>query len=128
VAWEGGPPRIEDFLEEACDEERPLLLRKLVEVDLRFRRRRGEAPRPEDYQQRFPLLDAEALAGIFPVSSAPTDPVTVPSGATRAGAGGGPDGLVARSTLLPSLPPTGLTEPRGTPRDRVPGVRELIPG
>ena len=55
-------PRIEDFLGPASGPERSDLLRELLALDLHWRQRRGERPKPRDYQQRFPgdaaLVDA----------------------------------------------------------------------
>jgi hypothetical protein len=61
ASLERGEPRIEDFLGEVDEEERPSLLRRLVALEVVFRRRRGDFPRAEEYQRRFPLLEAEWL-------------------------------------------------------------------
>src|SRR5438552_15739656 len=56
-AWRaGGSPRLEDFLLEAAEADRPALLRELLALELDYRGRRGERPVPEDYLQRFPEL------------------------------------------------------------------------
>ncbi len=53
--WQqGARPRIEDFLEEAPLEERDLLLRELLAVELDYRRRLAEVCSVEDYERRFP--------------------------------------------------------------------------
>src|SRR5437870_479964 len=61
-AWlAGGSPRLEDFLLEAAEADRPALLRELLALELDYRGRRGERPLPEQYLQRFPEL-ADTLA------------------------------------------------------------------
>jgi hypothetical protein len=62
AAWRGGQrPRIEDFLQGVPDTERHPLLLELIALEVEHRRRTGEAPRPEEYQARFPSLE---LAGL----------------------------------------------------------------
>jgi serine/threonine protein kinase len=62
AAWKTGPPpRLEHYLDAVAAPARPELLRHLLRVELAYRRLRGEQPRPQDYQARFPddcaLLD-----------------------------------------------------------------------
>jgi WD40 repeat protein/tRNA A-37 threonylcarbamoyl transferase component Bud32 len=62
-AWKySRPPRIEDYVRDVPAEQQPALLRQLTRLDIRYRRRRGERPLPEEYQRRFPLLDADWLS------------------------------------------------------------------
>jgi serine/threonine-protein kinase len=73
VAWKGKqPPRIEAFLGDAEEPERSALLRELVQLDVYYRRSRGEDCRPEDYRTRFPQLDPAWLARalVAPLSAA----------------------------------------------------------
>jgi tetratricopeptide (TPR) repeat protein len=56
-------PRIETYLRDAPEPERPALLRELVIVDVEQRFRAGETPRPEDYLARFPSLEPQWLGG-----------------------------------------------------------------
>jgi WD40 repeat protein/serine/threonine protein kinase len=64
AAWKAGQcPRLEDFLSDAPEPERTALLRGLIALDIDYRRRRGERPRPADYLERFPTLDKAWLAG-----------------------------------------------------------------
>jgi WD40 repeat protein len=57
AAWKTGPaPELEDFLTEVADPGRSALLRELLVLDVHYRRQRGDAPRPEGYQIRFPNL------------------------------------------------------------------------
>jgi serine/threonine-protein kinase len=52
-AWQAGEqPRLEDFLEGAEGPERQARLRRLLVVELVYRR--GEAPSKDEYRQRFP--------------------------------------------------------------------------
>jgi hypothetical protein len=63
AAWKaGGRPRLEDFLGDLPEPGRAALLRELIALDVYYRRARGEDCRPEEYQVRFPTLDAAWLA------------------------------------------------------------------
>ncbi len=55
-------PRIEDYLGDASEEEWPVRLRMLVQLDILYRRSLGESPRPEDYRQYLSMLDIGWLA------------------------------------------------------------------
>jgi serine/threonine-protein kinase len=62
AAWRGGQrPRIEDFLQGIPDLERHRVLQELIALEVEHRHRAGEAPRPEEYQARFPSLDLTGL-------------------------------------------------------------------
>ncbi|HEX8202199.1 MAG TPA: serine/threonine-protein kinase, partial [Isosphaeraceae bacterium] len=53
--WKAGrTPRIEDHLGSVPAAGRPELLRQLLAVELSYRRRRVEAPGPDEYRRRFP--------------------------------------------------------------------------
>jgi eukaryotic-like serine/threonine-protein kinase len=69
----GGRPRIEELLAEVAESGRPALLEELLQLEVFYRRRRGEEPRPGDYQARFPGLDSAWLAGILAAPAAPAD-------------------------------------------------------
>jgi WD40 repeat protein len=60
----GTEPRIEGFLGDAPEPERSARLRGLVALDIEYRGRRGQGPKPEDYLGRFACLDREWLAGV----------------------------------------------------------------
>ena len=61
-AWRlGQRPAIEDYLGSLPAPARTVVLPELLEVELSCRRRAGETVRPEEYRQRFPGRDAEAL-------------------------------------------------------------------
>jgi hypothetical protein len=84
VAWKaaqtvGARPRIEEHLGDVSGPERPALLRELVLLEADYRRRDGEAPRPEDFLTRFPELDPAWLAAaLAPAAAAnPADAPTV---------------------------------------------------
>src|SRR5262245_34610667 len=69
-------PRIEDFLREIPATARAALLRELVLSEVHYRRQIGEQPRPEDYQARFPGLDARWLADVvLPPIEPPAKPL-----------------------------------------------------
>src|SRR4051812_17931123 len=89
-AWKaGGRPRPEDFLGGAAGPERPALLRELIALEVEYRRRLGEDPRPEEYRGRFPELPPERLPellgspprprGKAPALSQGADPSAAPS-------------------------------------------------
>ena len=55
AAWRaGGRPRIEDFLGDRADPDRPVLLCYLLAVELDYRRGLREVPEPSEYRSRFP--------------------------------------------------------------------------
>jgi WD40 repeat protein len=81
VAWQGVGqgglrPRIEDYLAEAPEPARPVLLRELIAVEVAYRRRLGEAIGPEDYADRFPGLNPSCLAN--PVATTAPEQSLVP--------------------------------------------------
>jgi tetratricopeptide (TPR) repeat protein len=72
TAWKAGErPRIEDYLAGTPEAEWPELLRELIRVEVYYRCSAGEVPQREEYQARFPMLDAawlaETLAALAPV-------------------------------------------------------------
>jgi serine/threonine protein kinase/WD40 repeat protein len=59
AAWNAGErPRIEDFLRDAADSERPQLLRDLLAAELSLLTGIGQGAEEESYCQRFPGLQA----------------------------------------------------------------------
>src|SRR5262249_49411785 len=75
-AWIAGQtPQIEDFLAGAAEPERPALLQELVRLEVEYRRRRGEDPKPLEYRQRFPE-HADRIEALFGPS--PSEPVGEP--------------------------------------------------
>lgn len=55
VAWRAGQrPRVEDYLGDLPDPDRPALLRELLAMELEWRRRCGEQPTPREYRARLP--------------------------------------------------------------------------
>jgi WD40 repeat protein len=75
AAWKTGPaPRLEDFLAEVADSGRSALLRELLVLDVHYRRQRGDAPHPEDYQERFSNLGLPWLTEVcrMPASGSET--------------------------------------------------------
>jgi uncharacterized protein (TIGR03067 family) len=78
AAWAAGQaPRLEDFLTEAAEPERPAVLRELLLVELHYRRQAGQEPQPPEYAARFPGLDPAWLAGAL-ARGAPAAPSAVP--------------------------------------------------
>jgi len=60
--WQAGEtPLVEEVLANVVDREKQSLLRELLQVELRYRRQRGDRPTPEDYLRRFP--DAPTIVG-----------------------------------------------------------------
>jgi hypothetical protein len=67
-AWKAIPtthnsPPIEQYVGTASLPGSGALLRELILLDVHYRRRRGEQPRPEDYASRFPTLSQSWLQG-----------------------------------------------------------------
>jgi len=58
-------PRIETFLAEVSEQAQQPLLQELILLEFALRRKRGDKPTIEDYQDRF-ADHAELVAGIFP--------------------------------------------------------------
>ena len=77
-AWnQGTRPRIEDYLAEVEESQRPALLEELLRVELELRRRAGEEPVPEDYARSLPASmpsSIEAVLSPGPGRSAPSVP------------------------------------------------------
>ncbi|HEV2969415.1 MAG TPA: protein kinase [Pirellulales bacterium] len=58
AAWIAGPqPKIDDHLLGTSDGLRRELVRELIQIDLFYRRQRGENPQPSDYQEPYPDID-----------------------------------------------------------------------
>src|SRR5690242_6400057 len=63
AAWRAGDrPGVEDALGGLGPALRAVAVRELVQLDVYYRRRAGEAPRAADYRDRFPDLDQGWLA------------------------------------------------------------------
>src|SRR5262249_53775078 len=72
-------PRIEDYLDAGAEPEHTALVQQLLLVELHYRRRRGEVPRPEDYTARFPELPPDWLAqALTPPAPDRSDPAKPP--------------------------------------------------
>jgi len=85
AAWmQGNPPRIEDFLGGVDGAIRPALLRELIALELAWRRRHGEQPRPEDYHRQFPA-DAGPVDRAFQEEGGRRSRSAQPSPAIRSG-------------------------------------------
>jgi serine/threonine-protein kinase len=73
--WRAGQrPRVEDYMADSSEAEHSELLRRLVEVDIEYRRQQGERPSAEEYQARFPTLDPAFLASA--IAAPPVRPAT----------------------------------------------------
>jgi serine/threonine-protein kinase len=65
AAWKAGQrPRIEDYLADTPEPGQALLLCELVALEIAYRRRLGEEPRPEEYHARFRTLEPGWLAQV----------------------------------------------------------------
>ena len=63
--WKEGPrPRIEDYLNEVDEPQRPRLLDELLRVEIELRRNVGEQPTLEEYHDRFPAHPT-VVAAVF---------------------------------------------------------------
>jgi tRNA A-37 threonylcarbamoyl transferase component Bud32 len=124
VADGGPPPRIEDHLAAAAEEDRGPLLRELVKVELHYRR--DEHPSLEEYQRRFPayaerlgqLFDAQPESGSGSRCGPETVDADAPGGRGGDTASGGPN--AARQEPADSSP---RSEDRPPPR--IPGYEIL---
>jgi len=55
AAWRSGhEPDLRTYLPESLGSDRPLLLRELLSIELKYRLQRGERPRPDGYLARLP--------------------------------------------------------------------------
>jgi WD40 repeat protein/predicted Ser/Thr protein kinase len=71
--WRNGHrPDIRDFLDGA-GEERQALFRALLELELEYRRKRGEQPTADEYRQRFPEEDGSVVFASIVREQAPAD-------------------------------------------------------
>jgi tetratricopeptide (TPR) repeat protein len=96
IAWLAGQqPRIEDYLGTAPEPECSTLLRELLLLEIYYRRRAGEDPKPEDYRDRFPALDPDWLTRTF---LAPPGANPAPSSSAAP--------LESRATVPPGQRPT----------------------
>src|SRR5262249_53548455 len=65
LAWRAGQqPRLLDYLGETPESERLILARELIALDVDYRNRQGEFPRPEEYLALLSTLDPAWLAGV----------------------------------------------------------------
>jgi serine/threonine protein kinase len=65
AAWRGGDrPPIETFLVDAPHAARAAALRELIALEVEYRRRAGETPRPDEYETRFGE-SSEMIASVF---------------------------------------------------------------
>jgi serine/threonine-protein kinase len=82
--WKAGRrPRIDAYLADAAESERPALLRELLMLELEFRGRLGERPGVEEYRARFP--------GHRAIIDTLLEPTRIQEPAPRAGTRGRPD-------------------------------------
>src|SRR5262245_1847847 len=80
AAWRAGAaPRIEDYLAETRQADRPALLGELVTLERELRLQRGERPGVEEYLDRFPQ-HAGVIRATF---GAATDPCGGPTARPR---------------------------------------------
>jgi WD40 repeat protein len=84
AAWKaagssGRRPRIEDVLKGVSEEDRARVLCELIPLDIFYRRLLGETPQPDDYQSRFPSLDAAWLAARFATPPTTADMTSTPT-------------------------------------------------
>src|SRR5271154_918078 len=79
-AWKKGPrPRIEDFLAEVPEPQRPRLLSELLRVECELRARANEGATADEYRRRFPEhgdVVASVFASVPPQACGTTLPAT----------------------------------------------------
>jgi serine/threonine protein kinase/tetratricopeptide (TPR) repeat protein len=85
AAWRAGAaPRIEDYLAETEEADRPVLLRELVALERELRRGGGERPETEEYLDRF-AGDASVIAAALQETTAPFEGPADSSAVTMTG-------------------------------------------
>jgi serine/threonine-protein kinase len=82
----GGRPRLEDFLLQIEQADRPALLRELLTLELEQRARRGERPAVAEYHQRLPEYGSVVEEVFGSLSTGPPVAPAVEAMATPAGA------------------------------------------
>jgi WD40 repeat protein/tRNA A-37 threonylcarbamoyl transferase component Bud32 len=100
TAWRAGQaPRIEDYLVQAEEADRPALLGELLALECELRRRRGERPELDEYLTRFPAhtviahtaLGAATISdGTLATVDQPRSPHDQPTAVAAPGLGGAP--------------------------------------
>jgi hypothetical protein len=109
--WKAGErPRIEAYLAEARENERPALLRELLLLEIEFRRAGGERPTREEYVARFQGHDS-VIGSVFEETfrahaqlGSPVDgPVEADGDALSNVAALGPEGDLGPRTALPDF-------------------------
>jgi WD40 repeat protein/tRNA A-37 threonylcarbamoyl transferase component Bud32 len=98
-AWRAGGtrPRIEDYLQQVSEGERPLLLVELALLELFYRGRAGEPARPQEYLARFPGLHPRWLERKIRQQQA----VAPPPAEAPTGLPAGPNGMAEAGTIAP---------------------------
>jgi eukaryotic-like serine/threonine-protein kinase len=122
AAWRSGQrPQIEDFLNDASEPSRSLLLRELVGLDVAYRRMRGESPRLSEYRGRFPERAGAWLTHAMDGTPEPSDHRPARSDRTAATDAGGTLDVAAAGV-------SDRTDPASVPwqRPRKLGKFELI--
>ncbi|MDG2222699.1 MAG: serine/threonine-protein kinase [Rubripirellula sp.] len=73
------PPAIESFLDDEFEPSaRDALLAELIVLEIDYRRRRGETPTEQEYQERFPAITS-AIREAFQLGDKPSAPFEPPS-------------------------------------------------
>ena len=72
AAWKAGArPNIEKYLKDVSKDHRQVLFRKLMEVDIEYRRRAGEEPNEADYNELRSLF-SKGIADTLPLANTKT--------------------------------------------------------
>ncbi len=91
-AWTNGErPRIEEFLINVPEPQRPLVFEELMRVEGELRRRAGEEPSAEEHRRRFPGQDSTIGAVVeSPLAASTEADQAEPVGPPRANSASGP--------------------------------------
>lgn len=123
----GESPQIEDFLQQPSAPDGSRLLSELLEIELRFRRKRGETPTLADYSTRFPdetEIIESALSALLDGAAALAE--TVDASINPAGDTSPPDNPALESTFVPDSDSHLGSRSTGGPGDRWFGDYELL--
>lgn len=79
----GKPPRIEKYLTAISEDARETLFSNLLEIEINFRRSKGQTPTSEEYLKRFPQFAKQVRRAFFEPTLASYDSSVGGNGETQ---------------------------------------------